>query len=248
MTEPGIIFKEIHKYSKHAFELQEHIGRIPRQIKAQKTRIERMEKEFKDFQEMLKKLKVSIHEKEVSLKELNTRVTKLQKQQNEASDNKAYDALKTEIATTKAEIAKVEDEILLAITEQEEKTAALPEQEKLLKTAKAEAASIEKSSTERKAELEKQLNETTVLLKAAESQLSPEHLSKYLRIVQSFKHEALSPLEGKICSSCATEVTSQMMNEVRSHMFVPCKSCNRLLYLSEQEERIFKESQAADEA
>ena len=48
MTEPGIIFKEIHKHSKHAFELQEHIGRIPRQIKAQKTRIERMEKEFKE--------------------------------------------------------------------------------------------------------------------------------------------------------------------------------------------------------
>ena len=102
MTEPGIIFKEIHKHSKHAFELQEHIGRIPRQIKAQKTRIERMEKEFKDFQEHLKKLKVSIHEKEVSFKELNTKVAKLQKQQNEASDNKAYDALKIEISTTKA--------------------------------------------------------------------------------------------------------------------------------------------------
>ena len=58
MTEPGIIFKEIHKYSIHAFELQEHIARIPRQIKAQKTRIERMEKEFKDFQDLLKKIKV----------------------------------------------------------------------------------------------------------------------------------------------------------------------------------------------
>lgn len=248
MTEPGIIFKEIHKYSKHAFELQEQIGRIPRQIKAQKTRIERMEKEFKDFQDLLKKLKVSIHEKEVSFKELNTRVSKLQKQQNEASDNKAYDALKTEIATTKAEIAKVEDEILFAITEQEEKTAALPEQEKLLKAAKIEAATIEKNSTERKADLEKQLAETSASLKAAESQLSAEHLTKYLRIVQSFKHEALSPLEGKTCSSCATEVTSQMMNEVRNHLFVACKSCNRLLYLSEQEERVFRESQAADEA
>jgi predicted nucleic acid-binding Zn-ribbon protein len=248
MTEPGIIFKEIHKYSKHAFELQENIGRIPRQIKAQKTRIERMEKEFKDFQDHLKKLKVSIHEKEVSFKELNTKFAKLQKQQNEASDNKAYDALKIEIGTTKAEISKVEDEILLAITEQEEKTAALPEQEKLLKAAKAEAASIEKNSTDRKAELEVQLNETNALLKAAESQLSAEHLPKYLRIVQSFKHEALSPLEGKTCSSCATEITSQMMNEVRSYLFVACKSCNRLLYLSEQEERVFKESEAADEA
>ncbi|MBJ7305051.1 MAG: hypothetical protein DWI08_04100 [Planctomycetota bacterium] len=248
MTEPGIIFKEIHKYSIHAFELQEHIARIPRQIKAQKTRIERMEKEFKDFQDLLKKIKVSIHEKEVSFKELNAKNAKLQKQQNEASDNKAYDALKTEIGTTKAEISKVEDEILFAITEQEEKTAALPEQEKLLKTAKAEAIAIEKSSTERKAELEKQLTETSALLKAAESQLSAEHLPKYLRIVQSFKHDALSPLEGKTCASCATEITSQMMNEVRSYQFVACKSCNRLLYLSEQEERVFRESEAADEA
>lgn len=248
MTEPGIIFKEIHKYSKHAFELQEHIGRIPRQIKAQKTRIERMEKEFKDFQELIKKLKVSIHEQEVSFKELNAKVAKLQKQQNEASDNKAYDALKTEIGNAKAAIAKVEDEILFTITEQEEKTAALPEQEKLLKTAKTEAASIEQNSTERKAELEKQLIETSALLKAGESQLSADHLPKYLRLVQSFKHDALSPLEGKTCSSCATEITSQMMNEVRNYMFVACKSCNRLLYLSEQEDRIFKESEAADEA
>ena len=124
----------------------------------------------------------------------------------------------------------------------------MPEQEKLLKAAKVEAAAIEKNSTDRKAELEKQLTETNALLKAAESQLSAEHLPKYLRIVQSFKHEALSPLEGKTCSSCATEITSQMMNEVRSYLFVACKSCNRLLYLSEQEERVFKESEAADEA
>jgi len=134
MTEPGIIFKEIHKHSKHAFELQEHIGRIPRQIKAQKTRIERMEKEFKDFQDHLKKLKVSIHEKEVSFKELNTKVAKLQKQQNEASDNKAYDALKIEISTTKAEISKVEDEILLAITEQEEKNRSLARTRKVVES------------------------------------------------------------------------------------------------------------------
>ncbi|NBS89855.1 hypothetical protein EBS67_07615 [bacterium] len=117
-----------------------------------------------------------------------------------------------------------------------------------MKTAKAEAIAIEKSSTERKAELEKQLTETSALLKSAESQLSAEHLPKYLRIVQSFKHDALSPLEGKTCASCATEITSQMMNEVRNYMFVACKSCNRLLYLSEQEERVFRESEAADEA
>lgn len=248
MTQPGLILKEIHKHSKHAFELQEQIARIPRQIKAQKTRIERMEKEFKDFQDHLKKLKVTIHEKEVSFKELNTRVAKLQKQQNEASDNKAYDALKIEITNTNAEIAKVEDEIFLSITEQEEKTAALPEQEKQLKAAKAEAATIEKTSTDRKSELEAQFAETMVMLKAEEAKLSAEHLGKYMRIVQSFKHEALSPLEGKTCAACATEVTSQMMNEVRSHLFVACKSCNRLLYLSENEERVIRQSQAEYEA
>ncbi len=242
MTQPGLIFREIHLHTKFAYELQEQLDRIPRQIKAQKIKLEKMEKEFKDAQENVKKLKVSIHEKEVTLKELNTKITKYQKQQNEASDNKAYDALKIEIESAKAEIARTEDAILFAMTEQEEKAAALPGLEKTLKATKDDAGKIEKATRERKTQFENQLKETNSKLKLSEAGLPADVLPKYQRVVVSLKHDGLASIDGKICSACNGEITAQMQLEVRNFAFVACRSCNRILYLSEQDERITQET------
>lgn len=241
MTQPGLIFREIHLHTQFAYEIQEQLDRIPRQIKAQKIKLEKMEKEFKEAQENIKRLKVSIHGKEVTLKELNTKITKLKKQQNEASDNKVYDALKTEIGTAKADIARTEDEYLFALTEQEEKSLALPLLEKALKAAKEDAGKVEKASLDRKADLEKQLAETSKKLKLSETGLHPDVLPNYQRIILALKHEALAPIAGKTCSACNGEITSQMQIEVRSFSFVACKSCYRILYLSEQDAQTITE-------
>lgn len=237
MTQPGLIFRDIHQHSKNAFELQEQIDRIPRQLKAQKAKVERMEKEFKDAQEYIKKLKVSIHEKEVTLKELNAHGVKYKRQLNEAADQKAIDALSHEIAFTQKEIERVEEEALMGLSELEEKTAALPVQEKQLKAAREEAAKIEKSSTERKKDLDLQLVEANNRLQAAVTNLSGETLTKYQRLAQGKGHDALSPVQGKLCQACATTITQQMYLDVTNLDFVICKSCSRILYLSESEQR-----------
>ena len=237
MSQPGLIFREIHQHSKNAFELQEQIDRIPRQIKAQKAKVERMEKEFKDAQDHQKKLKVSIHEKEVTIKELTAQITKHKRQLNEAADQKAIDALQHEIAFAQAEIAKNEEEALTALSEQEEKAATLPEQEKQLKTARDESAKIEKSSSDRKADLEKQLAEANKTLAESVAKLPEDLAAKYKRIAQGMGHDALSPVQGKLCQACATTITSQMYIEVTNLAYVVCKSCNRILYLSEAEQR-----------
>ncbi|MSR32286.1 MAG: hypothetical protein EXR99_12345 [Gemmataceae bacterium] len=242
MTQPGLILRQIHRHSIFSFEIQQQVERIPRQINAQKSRAERLEKEFKEAQDKLKKVKISIHEKEVTLKELNGQLVKLKRQLNESGDPKAFEALQHEIGFVNEHIAKTEDEGMNGLMELEEKTAALPVLEKTMKEAREECANGEKSSLEKKADLEVQWAQAKNDLAEAEKLLAKDFLEQYQRIFKEKGHDALAPMQGKICTACATEITPQMKLNIVNLAFVLCKSCNRILYLSEEEHRELQEN------
>ena len=84
----------------------------------------------------LSHVKVGVHEKEVSLKQAQQQITKHEKQLNEATSKKEYDALKVEIAAEKQRCQQLEDEILNGMMEMEERTAQLPEIEKAVTQAR----------------------------------------------------------------------------------------------------------------
>ena len=80
-TTPAAILREVHRLRRHAKDLQTEIERLPRQLNAQKGKVVRQEDVLKQAQEGIKKLKVSIHEKEVSLKSKHQEIAKREKQQ-----------------------------------------------------------------------------------------------------------------------------------------------------------------------
>ena len=63
---PGIsdIFREIHRLRRHARDLQQEIDRAPIQLKARKNLVAKAADGFKAAQDDLKKLKVTVHDKE----------------------------------------------------------------------------------------------------------------------------------------------------------------------------------------
>src|SRR5262245_66460591 len=90
------MLREIHRLRRHAKDLQTEIDRAPRQLALQKNKITLAEEAKTQAQEALKKLKVANHEREVSLKTTNALVAKHERQLNEATSKKEYDALKAE--------------------------------------------------------------------------------------------------------------------------------------------------------
>lgn len=233
MSGPAVLFREIHRLRRFAHELQEQIDRLPRQQKAQQAKVARQEEILSQAQDAIKHLKVDIHSKEGTLKSTHGQIGKYQKQLNGAESKKEYDALQHEINDAKAACGRLEEEILDAIGQTEEKTAQLPELEKTVRQAKEEQAQFESVLQERLTGYQAQLAETRQQLQEREVVLPANLRAQYERSIAAWGHEALAPVHGQSCASCYTEITAQQYNELQQELFALCKSCGRILYLPE---------------
>src|SRR5947209_7257933 len=138
MSAPGPILRELHRLLKHATDLHTRMTQMPKTLQAQQTKARRQDEVLHHAQDAIKKLKVAIHDKESQIKTERQRITKYEKQLEEITSKKEYDALKHEIAGVYEAISQLEDEILAAMEETDKQTAALPEIEKETKQVQAE--------------------------------------------------------------------------------------------------------------
>lgn len=235
MPGPAVVMREVHRLRKLARDLQEQLDRGPRQLKAQQAKVAHRETLLREEQDSIKKLKVGIHEKEVSLKTAHNQIAKYQKQLSEAAAKKEYDALQNEIAVAKAHTQQLEDEILAALTESEERTAKIPELEKGVRQAKEEAAAFEKGAEERKAGLTAHLTETQAKLKEVEATVPADIRTQYNRIVNAMGADGFAVVRDRNCTSCHTALTAQLHTDLQQGLFIVCRSCGRILYPPEAE-------------
>jgi predicted nucleic acid-binding Zn-ribbon protein len=236
MAGPAPIFRELHRLRRFAQGLQEQLARIPLQLKAHQARLAKQEQLLRDAQEHVKHLKVTASDKEKALKSMHDKIARFEKQVNDVSSKKEYDALQLEIAHAKVECGRLEDEILAALTDSEERAAALPDVEKAVAQARADWAKVEADTGPRKIDLEKQLKETQQQLRTVEATIptTPTDLrAQYNRTIASFGADGMAAVHGRICDNCHTEITVQAANELAQEKFVVCKSCGRILYLPE---------------
>ncbi len=231
MSTPGQILKEIHRLKRHIKDLDSKLEQGPRAHKAHQLKVTQSEEALHKAQEGIKQLKVKIHEKEVSIKAAQQNIEKLEK--TSVSNKKEYDALRTEIATINKSIRKLEDEILEAMSEVEDKTKAIPESEQALKKAKADATQFESEHQERLTLWSTERQTALEQLAVVEATIPELIRPSYERLVSSKWADAISGVQGRICVTCYTEVTAQMSNELQRGLFVVCKNCGRMLYAEE---------------
>ncbi len=233
MSNPAILIREIHRLRRFIRELQEQLDRAPRQLKVQQAKVARQEELQREGQETLKKLKISIHEKEVTLKATHNVIAKHTQQLQTSSSKKEYDALQSELKHEREQVSTLEDEILAALGDTEERTAKLPELEQNVKKSKQEFTEWEASTKDRLAGFETQLREAQAQLQEVEAQLPKAVLPQFQRVVNAMGPEAMSPVVGQNCVACSTEITAQSQNDLMAGNYVMCKACGRILYLPE---------------
>jgi predicted nucleic acid-binding Zn-ribbon protein len=233
MSGPAALFREIHRLHRFAADLREQIERTPRQIKAHQTRLAQLEQAQRDDQEALKKLKVTLHEKEVSLKATGEHLRKWERQLGDIMSKKEYDALQAEIAHARARVDQLEEEIFAGMAEAEERAAKLPETDRGVQKAREEFAAYEAAARKRVGEQQGMLAETTAKLKELEKEIPDKHRATYDRVVGAMGADAFAAARGRTCSGCRTEMTAQNYNDLRSSAVVVCRSCERILYPSE---------------
>lgn len=231
MPGPAVILKELHHLRRLIENLNEQIAEAPRKLSIQEKRLANQENNLTAAKEHLKSLASQIRDKEGSVKQTQVQIKKYEKQFDEAASKKEYDALKSEIAQERDHISKLEDEILAAMTESDEKTAQLPEVEKTTKKARDDFAQFKKDQEELLARYATEKTRAEESLKAAEASLPDDVRPQYQRIVAGKGTDALAGVQGRICAACYTEVTSQMLSELKREMFLQCKNCGRMLYV-----------------
>lgn len=225
------LLREIHRLRTLAHDLGERIEQAPRQLKLQEIALQKAEEGLKSAQDDIKKLKVLTLEKEASIKSVLAVIKKHEKQLNEATAPKEFEALKNEIKSEKESVNKLENEALDAMSQVEEKTAKMPEVEKQTKKVRDGFAQFKTDQAENLKRYQVEKEKALAALTEIEMQIPEDILAAYQRGIKTMGHDALSAVEKRICVACYTEITAQMYNELSRSNFVNCKSCGRILYL-----------------
>ncbi len=233
MSNTVTMLRDLHRLHLRVRELRSEAEQAPRRIRKFQARIDLQQKQLQDAQDVLKHLKVTIHEKEVTMKANLDKITRHQEQMNKATTRREYDALRQEIDHEKQANRVLEDQILDTMGELEDKSKLVPDLEKSLQQARDEYRKCESEIGGRQSDLEKQLTEAAAALRAAEEALPADLKSAYERLVKSYGADCLSHLEGNSCAGCYTDATAQQYNDLRTGRVVFCKNCGRLLYLPE---------------
>jgi predicted nucleic acid-binding Zn-ribbon protein len=231
MSSAAQLFRQLHHLLGHSANLRTELDGAPKKLQAHKDRLAKQEQELKDYQENTRKLKVAIMEKESALKSKNQQIEKYEGQVNLVSSKKEFDALKHEIANTKQECSKLEDEILHAMTEVDGRTAQVPKLEKDLEEAKKKTAQLIDEIQTRRNQYTDQLAEAQKQVADLEANLPPEFLAQYQRERNARGEDSLAAVVSKTCQACYTTLTEQNYNNLLSGRLVLCKSCGRILYL-----------------
>jgi len=233
MASAGVILREIHRLQRHAADLQSKIEQGPRQLQAQKNLVARQEESLRQAHEEVTKCKVKQRDLESQLKSSQQQVEKYQKQLNDVTSKKEYDAVKVEIAGAEKHVRKVEDGILEVMGQIEEKNALIPAAEKQVHKAQEELAKVEKDLQDRLARFAQEREAALKQLAEVEANLDEDLKTLYKRLVAAKGNEALAQLSGRSCTACYTEVTPQTFNDLAHGRYALCKSCGRILYFAE---------------
>lgn len=231
MTTVVETFRELHRLRRLARDLEAELADAPRQLAAQQARLAKAEQDLQAAQDGLKHAKVTVSDKEKTLKSTHQQIAKYEKQRESATSKKEFDAFDHEIAHAKQKCAELEDEILAGLSDIDDRTAALPEIERELARVREETLKFQGEAEERRGFLQRELERAKTELAAAEATLPEDIRSHYQRLVASYGAEALAKVENRTCQQCYGSITLQMDRELGAGRFVTCKGCGRALYV-----------------
>jgi predicted nucleic acid-binding Zn-ribbon protein len=222
--------KDLHQLLTELSESKDQLTRAPMQIKGKTAEFARKQQVHTDKVDALKKMKMHIHEKEVTLKGGEARVRDYKIKLNAVKTNKEYSALQDEIKNLETSNGTLEEEILGMMSEQEAASAALAESAKLLDAAKKEFDEFGQKIEYTTQKLKDRVVLLETKIKEVEETLDPAIKTEYRRMVKMKGAAALAASRDGTCQNCFTGLTAQGINDLMMNRLVHCKSCGAILY------------------
>ncbi|MEA2710293.1 MAG: uncharacterized protein QOF78_2894 [Phycisphaerales bacterium] len=222
-------------------EAQGRLDATTKNVRIQERRVRDLNERIAALQKQLKEQQSHAGTLDVDLKSRDAHIEKLRTQQQQAKNNKEYQAFLIEISTGKVDRNKIEEDAIKVLEGVEKIQAELKELREHLETETAKAATMKSEITGQTAELQAEIDSIKPERAAASQAVPRQAREAFDRLADRFDGEAMSPLikpdrrrEEYSCSGCMMDLVRDVYNKlhVRDEL-VFCPSCRRILYIPE---------------
>ncbi|QDT63768.1 zinc ribbon domain-containing protein [Calycomorphotria hydatis] len=233
MSDMGAALKQLHDVHTAMHRVKTELERGPRLVRAKRKMVADKEAEIEQYREKLTEARKSADGKQLQLRTNEDKLTQFTGKLNQATNNREFDAIKSQMEADKMANSVLEDEILEMLEKVDALKDTIAETEKQRDDFVKEVESFEAEVKGKQGDLQAELDRIAGQVKEAEKIIPAKIMGDYQRVVQAHGATALAPLEGKACTACATMVTQQEAINLRTGKFLFCRSCGRLLYPTE---------------
>lgn len=225
-------------------EAQARLEAASKDIRIQERRVHDLAARLQQGEQKAKQLQSKSALLDVDLKSRDAKIEKLRTQQQNAKNNKEYQAFLIEINTGKVDRAKVEEEALKVVAQLEAQQKENVETRQLLDAETAKLAAMKESIEEKLASFRADVEQVRPARdSAAEAvgKLSGKALGVYERLAERYDGEAMAPIalsnprsEQWMCTACNMELVVDIYNKLKTRDdLVMCPNCGRMLYIPE---------------
>jgi uncharacterized protein len=211
--------------------LEGDLARLPRELDAVHAAVDEAKKAVESAKARLETARKSQRAKEKDLEDNRMKRQKYEGQLYQVKTNKEYSAVLAEIEEVKQEKARIEEEILSLMEQQERAAVDVKDAEARFKAREAEGRSEEArlAETLRGAEADLALVRSERAQVARE--LPPTVLADYDKILRHRGVAVVEVTKPNFCGGCHVTMTPQRLQELRQqNALIHCESCGRYLY------------------
>jgi uncharacterized protein len=226
--------RELHRIHQQLAEFRDRVERGPKQIRVREANVAQLESNLSAARERAKQTQMAVDRKQLDLKSGEQKIVDLRVKLNACSSNREYQALVEQIAAAEMAGSVLADEILEGMEKIDQYALLAKEADQSFAAARQELEKARRAVEESAASVRSKITALETELAEAEKALPADLKADYQRVVRSKGADSLAIADDGVCTGCGQQITLNMQNELKLSRLVFCKSCGRLLYLSDE--------------
>jgi predicted nucleic acid-binding Zn-ribbon protein len=236
-TNTGLV--ELFNAERDLRDAQSRLDAATKNVRLQQRRVTDATEKLRQLQKSIKEQQAKVGQYELDIKSRDAQIEKLRDQQQQARNNKEYQAFLIEINTAKVDKTKAEDESMKIMESLEKDQATAKETSTQLAAEQEKLATMQGEIGEKTKSLHEEVANLTPIRDAAAAKLPPKTRDAFTRLADRYEGEALSALmrpdkrvEEYLCTACHMELVRDVYNRLHTRDdLVFCTSCGRILYI-----------------
>lgn len=225
--------RTLHRIHRQLGDLEDQLAAGPREITARTRAMELADGRRKAAEDGVRAAKMAADAKQLQLKSSEAKIRDLEGKLNACKTNREYQTLQEQIAADRMATKVLEDEILESLERIDALKPTVPAAGAEVESARSLLEEARLRIATETTRLEGEVARIREQLDLVEKDLAADLRDVYLRVVKHKGAEGMAAADGETCSGCDQRITGNMMSELLLGRSVTCRSCGRLLYLSE---------------